>query len=156
MDEETRQIREDLDLLKGDFDEHQHIGTRTERIDDLDLEHNTGKHLEGIEIKTAKTWINGEPIYRQVVDFGSLPSTNTTFVALGDTIPVANFGELVELRPSWVATTTVFEGNFSNTTNAVYWGLHTGNTNAEVSVTTIGDFTSYTAKVVVEYTRTIT
>lgn len=42
------------------------------------------------EVKTGGTWIDGKPIYRKVIDFGSLPNATTKIVNTGLDFAVCN------------------------------------------------------------------
>ena len=42
-----------------------------------------GESIYSQEERRVGTWINGEPLYQKVVDFGSLPNTNYKDVSLG-------------------------------------------------------------------------
>ena len=49
------------------------------------------------EVKTNKTWINGKPIYRKVVEFGNFPSGGSKTVATG----ITDLARIISLEYTW-------------------------------------------------------
>lgn len=49
------------------------------------------------EVNTGKVWINGKPIYRKVVEFGSFPSGGSKTVATG----ITNLSRIVFFMYTW-------------------------------------------------------
>ena len=46
------------------------------------------------ETKTNKVWIDGKPIYRKVIDFGSLPNNTTKYIPHN----INNINKVIEIR----------------------------------------------------------
>lgn len=49
------------------------------------------------EVNTGKVWINGKPIYRKVVEFGSFPNNTSKTVATG----IKNLARIISLEYTW-------------------------------------------------------
>lgn len=103
------------------------------------------------EVETEKTWIDGKPIYRKVIDFGALPNAGFKNVAHN----IEGLDSVICLRG--IAKTTTnnfypipFVGNGSMFNNATA----TMRINAtEVTIATTTDVSSHTAYVILEYTK---
>lgn len=88
------------------------------------------------ETRTGKTWIDGKPIYRKVIDFGALPNATTKVVAHGiadvDTwvqqIAIANTATKSGIRLPF-ADTTLATQSISAYATATSVGVNTGNVN---------------------------
>lgn len=108
------------------------------------------------ETDTGKTWIDGKPIYRKVIDFGTLPNTSEKHVNLN----INNLEKIIFLY-----------GLAYNTQNGNYFPMPngsisltpylmdlaiadgTGYTNA-LRIRTQNDRSMFTAYIIVEYTKT--
>ena len=104
------------------------------------------------EVETEKTWIDGKPIYRKVIDFGALPNAGFKNVAHN----IEGLDSVICLRGIGKTTTTnnfypiPFVGNGAMFNNATA----TMRINAtEVTIATTTDVTSHTAYVILEYTK---
>lgn len=101
------------------------------------------------ETNTGKTWIDGKPIYRKVVDLGALPNNTMKNVTHGitniDTVTdyygVAKSGSNTTLKIPYVATETT-------DTIAMYVSA------INVAVKTKQDMSAYSGYAVIEYTKT--
>ena len=69
------------------------------------------------EVKTAKTWINGKPIYRKVVNIGAITTINA-FVNFSSGI--TNFGVLTKFDAYFKITQGYIPLNFYNSTDAAF------------------------------------
>ena len=110
------------------------------------------------EVVTNTSWKDGRKIYRQVVEFGALPSTATKDVSFPTNVLSADFDRLTGLRAMWLTTTATPTQHFiNNLTNVagtqVLWSVYTGGTDCKVRCNTIGDFSADSGSVLVEYTR---
>ena len=107
------------------------------------------------EILTGETWTNGKPIYRKIVDFGTLPNTNIKNYDVG----ISNVDFL--LPPRGVANNGSEDITIPNTYAGASFtyidGLtvqHANNTISTVSIRTNSDRSKYSAYVILEYTKT--
>ena len=105
------------------------------------------------EVKTNKTWISGEPIYRKVIDFGTLPNSSEKAVASG----ITNLDKIISMRgfaKNMTEGTTIVIPNIS-TAGAQYYVDIFFTTNSDVRIRTASNRTPYYAYVILEYTKTI-
>lgn len=97
------------------------------------------------EIATGKTWINGKPIYRKVIDVGVLPNNTTKNIA-------HNIQDIEEIPELNVIAKNNLGGRISlrydGTTSSVYV------TTTNVVITAAVDFSSFTGYAILEYTKT--
>lgn len=103
------------------------------------------------ETNTGKTWIDGKPIYRKVIDVGILPDTATKEVAHG----ISNLERVVQLYGTFI--------NSPNKWAPIPW-VSTGGTGNNIScevnstyvrvVTGVNRSVDYSCYVVIEYTKT--
>lgn len=112
-----------------------------------DTEHDTSYSTTEIDI--GKTWIDGKPIYRKVINFGALPNNTTKQVAHG----ISNLGWIVNISGvsydtnSYILLPYIGISSVSKSVN-----LYANATN--VIVITGEDKTNYTTTyVIVEYTK---
>lgn len=98
-------------------------------------------------------WINGKPLYRKIIDLGTLPNKNTLLVPAGlsNILPVKIYGSVlknnVEMFPLpfvWGSTETVDN----------YCGLFYDISNNQVYFRTNRDMSNYTGYAILEYTKT--
>lgn len=102
------------------------------------------------EKKTNETWIDSKPIYRKVVNFGTLPNTTTKSVSHG----ITNYAKMVSIKG------IAINQGAGNTiplpyvvTNGEICQLYVKNEN--VIVVSNSDYSEYTqAYVILEYTKT--
>lgn len=102
------------------------------------------------EVKTNATWIDGKPIYKKTIDFGSLPNNSTKNVAHG----ISNLGDVIDIRgtakSSWGThqLPLVFSGSDVNYITNV-------SVNAtNISMSNSADRSGFTAYVTLWYTKT--
>lgn len=100
------------------------------------------------EINTGKKWIDGKPIYRKVIDIGTLPDTTTKSVAHG----ITNFDLCISL-------VGVVKNSTSRLTIPSVWndatetiGIYANGTS--VIVSTSKDRGSFSGYAILEYTKT--
>jgi hypothetical protein len=102
----------------------------------------------GKEIDTGKTWIEGQPIYRFVFDFGALPNATTKTMDPG----LGNV-QMVEIRGIASNGRAFLPLPWPSTTAANSITLHY-DTNKEVSITTGNNYSSYgTVYIILEYIK---
>jgi hypothetical protein len=92
-------------------------------------------------------WIDGKPLYRKVVDIGTLPNATTKQVAHN----IANIGSVVTLR-GIVTDYRFFPVPFSATSNAYTISIFADTTT--IAVMTGNDRSNMTGFVIIEYTKT--
>ncbi len=95
------------------------------------------------ETRTGKTWIDGKPIYRKVVDVGTIPSGSSKHVAHG----IQNLDRFLELKIIAKGSTNNFEFVFGGDKVAIY----ANSVNLELSA---GNYPDYTGYAILEYTKT--
>lgn len=98
------------------------------------------------EIKIG-TWIDGKPLYRKVVDIGTLPNATTKHVAHN----ISNIGSVVTLR-GIVTDYRFFPVPFAATSGAYTISIFADTTNIEVMAG--NDRSNMTGFVIIEYTKT--
>ena len=106
---------------------------------------NTEKYSTN-EIKIG-TWIDGKPLYRKVVDIGTLPNATTKHVAHN----IANIGSVVTLR-GIVTDYRFFPVPFAATSNAYAISIFADSTNIDVMAG--NDRSNMTGFAIIEYTKT--
>ena len=105
-----------------------------------------GAYLEQ-EVKTGAAWINGEPIYRAVIDCGALPNATTKNVAHGLT-----FGTAIDLRGYSTESTNWIPLPYVDTSTTSLVELRITATN--IVLVTAVNLSSYTETyVIVEYIK---
>ena len=112
----------------------------------------TGNIYSTDEINTGKLWIDGKPIYRKIIDFGSLPNATSKSVAHN----INNLGFVINVSGTVYHTTVItyypiplqYKGNDSNYNVEIY----VNNTNIVMNSNTDRSF--YSAYVILEYTKT--
>lgn len=102
------------------------------------------------EIKTNKVWIDGKPIYRKVINFGTLPNNNVKKVSHG-ILNIDTFVSINGITFTIEKTATALPYAHSDSTNEV--SLFIEGTN--VAIRTFGNKTNYIKTyVTLEYTKT--
>jgi hypothetical protein len=137
----------------------------TNKVQDTDMNeikavvNNNATILQGnttyslIETDTGKTWINGKPIYRKVIDFGTLPNNDTKEINPN----IQNFERLTEPIKGFTYNTSNSESfplPFSSVTDIIYNIdlLITGE--GTIRVRTKVDRSTISAYIIIEYTKT--
>jgi hypothetical protein len=96
------------------------------------------------------TWINGKPLYRKVINFGALPNNTTKNVAHN----IANLGEVINVSGSaksgsnYYPIPLQYKGSDSN------FNVECLVNASSVSMNSNTDRSSYSAYVIIEYTKT--
>ena len=96
------------------------------------------------EVKTGGTWIDGKPIYRKVVDIGTLPDTTSKNVQHN----IQNLDSVVNLKLIANDNVNNIVCNFGGKELAVYIDA------ANVFIVSGNNFSGYTGYSVIEYTKT--
>lgn len=103
------------------------------------------------EVKTDKTWIDGKPIYRKVIDIGNLPNATTKAVNSG----INNISSVTKLYGIATAGSAVipipdpYPGSGTYTTRMTY-----DTTTNQIIVSSDADRSGYSGYVIIEYTKT--
>lgn len=113
---------------------------------------NIGKDTYSTSEQKIGIWIDGKPIYRKVIDFGSLPNATSKSVAHN----ISNLGFITNISGTIYHRTVTtyypiplqYKGNDSNYNVEIY----VNNTNVAMSSNTDRSF--YSAYVILEYTKT--
>lgn len=95
------------------------------------------------------TWINNKPLYRKVINFGSLPNATTKDVAHN----ISNIGQVIKIEG------VAFTSNDYQPMPLVYANASNYNTTLKVNATNISiitneNRTNYSAYIILEYTKT--
>lgn len=100
--------------------------------------------------KVIGTWINGKPLYRKVINFGTLPSSATTkSVAHG----ISNLGMFIKVSGIAInSSNTTLPIPYATTDASSNIRLRVTNTNVEIGVGY--DLSAYSAYVTLQYTKT--
>lgn len=102
------------------------------------------------EIKTNKVWIDGKPIYRKVINFGTLPNNNVKKVSHG-ILNIDTFVSINGITFTSEKTATALPYAHSDSTNEVSLFIESTN----VAIRTFGNKTNYIKTyVTLEYTKT--
>lgn len=96
------------------------------------------------EVKTGGTWIDGKPIYRKVVDIGTLPDTTSKSVLHN----IQNLNKVLETKLVANDSTNFIVCNFGGTELAVYID------GVNILIVSGNNLTGYTGYVIIEYTKT--
>lgn len=111
------------------------------------------KQIYSTNEQVIGTWVDGKPLYRKVLNFGSLPNAGTKDISVGST----NINQVIDLRGfafnSAGATMPLPYPHNSNVTQNVTMS-YSGGSNGVIYVATESDRSSFSAYVIVEYTKT--
>ena len=105
------------------------------------------------EVKTNKTWIDGKPIYRKVIQFNGLSGTSVNNISLG----LTNASEILPTSTAMLYESSVraYSYQYNNIYNAqVDVGAFFDLENNRLTVKQFGDFGFTKGYVIVEYTKT--
>ncbi len=103
------------------------------------------------EIKTNKVWIDGKPIYRKVINFGSLPNASSKEVN-SNISDLDNIVKLIGVATAQDKTTYCLP--YVSTTSSNYFIDLTFTSSQTVRIRTLVDRSSMNAYVTLEYTKT--
>ena len=97
--------------------------------------------------KEVGNWVNGKPIYRKVIDFGSLPNATTKEVDHN----ISNLDYIVQINAIAITSTKYFLyiPYFDITDGITLFGSST-----KVGIRTMSDRSSYSTYIVIDYTKT--
>lgn len=139
-DEQISEVKSLID--KNDKDTKEAIDKTKEEMSNKDV-------YSTSEVKTNKVWTDGRPIYRKVVNFGKLPTTNST-VQMSINIPnlrqftqaygFANGSDVYRVIP-YVST---------GSSGAVMLNI----SNKSITLFSQADLSKLSAQIVLEYTKT--
>lgn len=101
------------------------------------------------EVKTNKVWIDGSPIYRKVINFGNLPNNSTKRVSHN----ISNLGRIIRFDAISSYQTTILPIPYVSDTTA--YDINIYFTDTEIDIATYFDRSSYTAYIVLEYTKSV-
>lgn len=106
----------------------------------------------GIE-PTNQYWNDGKRIYREVFDFGAMPNGTNTSKNLTSTTAMVD--EVVDIRAIYEQDPggTIYASNLIDGASEVGWRIDRGTPN-QIYCNVNGNFSTYTATVIVEFTRT--
>ena len=96
------------------------------------------------EIKTGGTWIDGKPIYRKVVDIGTLPDTTSKSVLHN----IQNIDKVLETKLVASDNISSIVCNFGGKELATYVSME------NIFIVSGNNFTGYSGYVIIEYTKT--
>lgn len=96
------------------------------------------------EVKTGGTWIDGKPIYRKVVNVGTLPDKTSKTVLHN----IQNLDKVLETKLVANDSTNYIVCNFGGKEMGVYIDI------ANVIITSGDNFTGYSGYAIIEYTKT--
>ena len=96
------------------------------------------------EIKTGGTWIDGKPIYRKVVDIGTLLDTTSKIAPHN----IQNLGKVLEAKLVANDSTNNIVCDFGGTALAVYID------SVNIVITSNSNFSGYSGYAIIEYTKT--
>lgn len=99
------------------------------------------------EVLTNKVWIDGKPIYRKVINFGSLPNSTTKTVAHG----ISGLGQIVHIYGTVCDGTTYIPLPAASRIES--WSIELSANATNVSITTGQDRSSLSGYIFVEYTK---
>lgn len=118
------------------------------------VDSNGGVHEVGENYSTSEqvigTWIDGKPIYRKVVNFGTLPNATTKEVSSG----LTNVDTIVSLRGIAQSSSGAFpmpivlNSTFANQTTLYY-----NKSNNTIQIIAGSNRSSYTGYIILEYTK---
>jgi hypothetical protein len=101
------------------------------------------------EVKVGK-WIDNKPIYRKVVTSSTMPNNSPVSIAHG----ISDIDTITKLEGYLYLSGAVLPIPYINTygTAGYNMGMHADDTN--IILYGYGDFTGYTANIIIEYTKT--
>lgn len=104
------------------------------------------------EVKTNKTWINGKPIYRKVIDCGQLPNQGTKNVQIN----IQNVEFVTDMNLIATDNNEFIKYNiyYSSTVHDDFVIKISGSTLTSVRILTANDRTTYYGYTIIEYTKT--
>lgn len=110
---------------------------------------------ETTEHRTGAYWTDGRPIFRQVITFGTLPNATIKNVAFTTTVPISNYSQTVSLRALTDTTSLITQNSFETAdATSVWWSVNLASgSNAQIRCSTLTNFSTSTATVIVEYTK---
>ena len=112
-------------------------------------------HYSTDEKKTGEYWIDGKPIYRKVVDFGTLPNASQKDVAHG----ITNIGSIITCKANAkTSNNDVFipipYAYIEATTPAIVSTIQLYADDTNITIKTMDNYwTSFSAYAIIEYTK---
>lgn len=121
----------------------------TEQIIELNEELRNLQRYSETETYTGRVWIDGKPIYRKIIDFGALPNNTEKDVAHN----ISSISDIVKIEGVCRAIEDDINVYGSLSSTALITLLGADETN--VIIISNEDRSSYTAFVILEYTKSI-
>lgn len=117
-----------------------------------------GNDYSTTEINTGQTWIDGKPIYRKVINFGSLPNTSIKNVStdlLINEVNIVNYYGTAQGQSGALKYVLHLPDIFVDTpTQSIRLTINTQNNKYNITIQAGSDRSNYDAFVVIEYTKT--
>lgn len=102
------------------------------------------------ETDTRKIWINGKPIYRKVINCGSLLNNDTKIVSHS----ISDLEFVIKLRLMCITGTVWYEANMAGTSGIFNGGIVAIRANAtDLQIGTTFDATQHVGYAIIEYTK---
>ena len=126
------------------------VGEMADGLLGVNVYHELGKE------KIVGIWIDGKPIYRKVINFGSLPNAGTKNVAHN----ISNLDNVINARINARSvngtggTRLSIPYVYPRASYDMYYIAFEGISNTHVTIVTGNDRTNYSAYVILEYTKT--
>ena len=108
-----------------------------------------GKKYSTTEQLTGDVWIDGKPIYRKVINIGTLPNATTKSVAHG----ISNLETVIDIK-GFYKEGTVYIPNVYVVPGTLSNGVRTYISGGNVNVSAGINRTGYSGYVIIEYTKT--
>ena len=102
------------------------------------------------ETKTNKVWVDGKPIYRKVVNFGSLPNTTTKTVSHGLSVSTTRFISVTGTAYDSNGNTFLLPSPRDTVALSIYMNL---TSDGKIAIQAGSDRSSFNAYVILEYTK---
>lgn len=96
------------------------------------------------------TWVDGKPIYKKTIDFGSLPNNSTKNVAHG----ISNLGDVIDIRGTAKASWGTYQLPLVFSGSDVNYITNVSVNATNISMSNSADRSGFTAYVTLYYTKT--
>ena len=109
-----------------------------------------GKEVYSTNLTVIRTWIDGKPIYRKVIDFGMLPNTSTKSMAHG----ISNIDKFVRVYGTANKLDTRDGRVIPYIVKSGLGNIELYQDKTTIAISTATDRSLYEAYVILEYTKT--
>lgn len=116
-------------------------------ITDDEQDHN---HYSTDEVETGMYWIDGKPIYRKVINFGSLPNISQKGVAHG----ITNLGTIINIFGYAKSGSTFLTIPYDYRTTGIDQNVNIYVNTSNVFARSNWNCSEYSAVIILEYTKT--